>query len=134
MPWEARQIDLSITEVLDAVQSYRRRVDDFLPRGAITRCVPLESAVQVTVEASYSGTTHKLDFQIDPDTLREVAVRFCIENNIPIPRSGDKKVRVTAEGIVLEIALTSAATHEQVLVGAAPGVLKRERAGQAAVA
>ena len=134
MPWEARQIGLSIAEVLDAVQSYRRRVEDFLPRGQITHCVPADAAVQITVEASYSGTTHKLDYQIDPDTLREIAVRFCIENNIPIPRSGDKKVRVTAEGIVLEIALTSAATHEQVQIGAAPGVLKRERTGQAAVA
>ena len=134
MPWETRQIGLSNAEVLDAVQSYRRRVEDFLPRGQITRCVPLEAAVQVTVEASYSGTTHKLDYQIDADTLREVAVRFCIENNIPIPRSGDKKVRITGEGIVLEIALTSAATHDQVIVGAAPAILKRERTGQAAVA
>src|SRR5262245_48705032 len=134
MPWEARQIGLSIAEVLDAVQSYRRRVEDFLPGGQITRCVPTEAAVQVTVEASYSGTTHKLDYQIDPDTLREVAVRFCIENNIPIPRSGEKKVRITGEGIVLEIALATAATHEQVVIGASSAVLKRERAGQQAVA
>jgi hypothetical protein len=134
MPWEARQIGLSIAEVLDAIQSYRRRVEDFLPRGQITRCVPMDAAMQVTVDASYSGTTHKLDYQIDPDTLREIAVRFCIENNIPIPRSGEKKVRVTSEGIVLEITLASAATHEQVVIGASPAVLKRERAGQAAVA
>jgi hypothetical protein len=134
MPWEARQIGLSTAELLDAVQSYRRRVEDFLPRGQITRCVPSDAAVQVTVEASYSGTTHKLDYQIDPETLREVAVRFCIANNIPIPRAGEKRVRITGEGIVLEITLAAAATHEQVQIGAAPAILKRERAGQPAVA
>ncbi len=91
MVQEVRKIILSQTELEKALNSFRRLKPDFLPPGRISYCKPVENgAPLVGIEMKYGTSTHELEFALTKDDFLEVLIKFCLENNIPLPRKGDK--------------------------------------------
>ena len=93
MASELRQIVLSDEEFTSSLNSFRRTHVDFLPTGEIVKW-----------EAGDNGTLD-VTVNIKGGSTIDILVRFCMENNIPVPRAGDKTWRSCDKGITLSIAL-----------------------------
>ncbi|MGE3622727.1 MAG: hypothetical protein AB7H77_02465, partial [Bdellovibrionales bacterium] len=92
MPKELRKIIFSTQDVIDAFTSYKRINFDFLPPGRILACTLRAEESQVTVSmetATQSGVKPK-DFPLRVEDLLEPFIRYCIENNIILPRNSKK--------------------------------------------
>ena len=113
MPRERREILLSQTELVDAVRSYRRMHPDALPAGEII-AVEVERAdsLKVTILMKYGDSEQKADFAFSGTRVIEVLIRFCSENNIPIPRSGKKSLQINAGELSLKIELSQSAVTQ----------------------
>ena len=109
MPRERREILLSEAELVDAIQSYRRMQTDVLPAGEIV-AVEVQSAdcIKVSILMEYGDCEQQADFVLSGARVIEVLIRFCIENNIPIPRCGKKSLQITAGELCLKIELSQA--------------------------
>lgn len=99
MPLEKRQIILSENELLHALSAYRNVNTKFLPGGDIlqvtiaARCAdrPAEGVVvTVSIQMCYGDSQQKIDVPLRDADILSLLVRFCLENNVPIPRSGAK--------------------------------------------
>jgi hypothetical protein len=98
MPIEKRQILLSEDEVIHAIVAYRNVTPAFLPRGDIlklsvsptTHDGPGGAEVTVTICMRYGSTEQMVDLKVDPADIVNLLIRFCLENNIPMPRQGTK--------------------------------------------
>ena len=109
MPRERREILLSEDELVDAIRSYRRMQKDVLPAGEIV-AVEVQSAdcIKVSIVMEYGDCEQQADFVLSGARVIEVLIRFCIENNIPIPRCGKKSLQITAGELCLKIELSQA--------------------------
>lgn len=97
---EVRNIIPNHDELLDALDSYRRKTPDFLPSGRIVECKQgSPDTVGVRVEADGVMKDHTLDLQ----DLLEPLIRFCLENNIKLPRKSKKTVKLKDKRITLHI-------------------------------
>ncbi len=106
MASELRQIVLSDEEFTSSLNSFRRTHVDFLPNGEIVKWeAGGNGTLDVTVNIKGGSTINKMTFTIEPHDVIDILVRFCMENNIPIPRAGDKTWRSGDNGITLSIAL-----------------------------
>jgi hypothetical protein len=109
MPIEQRQIMLSEAEVLQAIESYRRTRTDFLPNGEVTglalKSPPRDGLVHLVVSVSmvYGQTRHTISIEIAEPDIVHLLIRFCLENNIPIPKLGRKSTGVIAGMLALII-------------------------------
>jgi hypothetical protein len=106
MATELRRIFLSAQELRDAAHSYLR--------------VNVELVGSVTVTAVQAGKDETLsvrfvrpnqpgkpkgDIVLQRDQAVDVLVRFCHENNIPLPRRGLKSVVANGDSVALQIKL-----------------------------
>lgn len=107
MPSEYRKIMFTSQELLEAVHSYRRRVDGFLPPGKLANLTPTAEGMKATIESVYSGASYMLDVAFDSEVLKNILIRYCHENNIPLLRIGTMVATASAEGASLEIAMTA---------------------------
>lgn len=108
MPRETRQIALSDDELLQAVQSYRRMQPNFLPQGPVLRTSfahteELGTHLTVTVRMRYGASEQEIEVQVQETDLLAMLIRFCLENNIPVPRRGEKKAQLIDGAAVLHI-------------------------------
>ena len=100
MPIERRQIMLSESELLHAIQSYRRVRPSFLPNGDVNGLVlepgTEKSSIRLAIGVTMMYGQTRQTIQIEPkDTdIVELLIRCCLENNIPIPRAGRKSAAV----------------------------------------
>lgn len=107
MPIELRRIILSTDELERAVNSYRRITNELLPDGDVdTISVNPDGTLQITVNMSYSTPSKRADFDINTDHVRDMLIRFCLENNIPIPRNGEKKPLEHEGRLVLQVRIS----------------------------
>lgn len=107
MPSEYRKIMFTSQELLEAVHSYRRRVEGFLPPGKLANLMPTAEGMKATVESVYSGTSYMLDVAFNSEVLKNILIRYCHENNIPLLRVGTMVATGSTEGATLEIAMTT---------------------------
>ena len=106
MASELRQIVLSTEEFTSSLNSFRRTHADFLPTGEIVKWEAGDNGtLDITVNIKGGSTINKMTFTVEPDDIIDILVRFCMENNIPVPRAGDKKWRSCDKGITLSISL-----------------------------
>jgi hypothetical protein len=106
MAREMRRIILSQQEFADALGSYRRAYQGFLPSGAIVECgVNSEAKARVKVQMATESGAEVRDFYLDQVAVTNVLIRFCIENNISLPRVGAKRAVAHAGEPSLEIRL-----------------------------
>ncbi len=107
MVQEVRKIILTAEEMAAAFDSYRRVTPHFLPDGNIVRCAQApDHAVTVVIEApAPAGGAAPAQFTFKGVNILRPLIRFCIENNIMLPRDGHKSVIVDDKGFTLCIEL-----------------------------
>jgi hypothetical protein len=99
MPLEKRQLVLSDEELLHALSAYRNMSAAFLPQGEILRVSvaaepgsgPGDGAVVIVgIRMCYGSGQQEIDVPLRGTDILSLLVRFCLENNVPIPRAGTK--------------------------------------------
>lgn len=132
MPREIRTIILSDTELTGAVDAFRRVRKDLLPPGIVHGIVAEpDGNILVTIEMKFGPNIRNDSFILEQQYVVEALVRFCIENNVIIPRSGSKKMLRGDKEWILEIRLKSSEmAHHAASAGAEPAA--RVRTGIAA--
>ena len=104
MAKELRKIILSPDELAIALDSYKRTNFDFLPVGKIVNCeIKANAPVVVGINSTGADTEKSSQFVIKPADLLEPLIKYCIENNIMLPRNSRKTVLVGDEQAVLFI-------------------------------
>lgn len=106
MPKEFRQIFFSQEELTEAVIAHNRIEEDKVLYGDLASCVLGEDLIiRVECRIRDGGTLRSLTVNLTEDFTREALIRYCLENNIPIPRSGSKQLRLVEDEACLEIRL-----------------------------
>lgn len=106
MPREIRQIILSKEEFSGAIKSYRRAAQDALPQGDIeSYCVSPAGTVQINMKTYFGGSQQNITIDLNSNHIVKILVRFCIENNIMIPKNSDKKFQLQGSEVFLVITM-----------------------------
>jgi len=88
---EMRKIIFSRDELVSALDTYKRSDFDFLPAGKIVKCeLKAGAPVIVGIETAFADTIKATEFSLEAPRLLEPMIRFCIENNIVLPRNSRK--------------------------------------------
>jgi len=105
MVTEVRKIILSQAELDKALNSFRRVKPDFLPPGRILYCRPVDAQPSIGVEMVYGNTKREMEISVPMHDFVEVMVKFCVENNICLPRQGTKSAGFVEGNAMLHIEL-----------------------------
>jgi hypothetical protein len=104
MAIEIRRIILSRDEIVSALVSYRRANEGSIPAGAIKDCeVGREASGLIKMQPGTESGELTRDVTISQAMLTDVLIRFCLENNVVLPRSGRKRAVGHAGQAALEI-------------------------------
>jgi hypothetical protein len=103
---ELRRVILSANDFGSAIASFKRANDDFLPAGTVVECrVNQDASGRVKLRVPGAGPEELQQIVIPPATLTEILIRFCIENNISLPRIGRKRAVAHGDRAALEVHL-----------------------------
>ena len=106
MPKELRQIIFSHRELTHAVVAHNRIAEDKVLYGDLASCTLGEDLIiRAECRIRDGGTVRSLQVNLTEDFTREALIRYCLENNIPIPRSGSKQLRLIEDEACLEISI-----------------------------
>ena len=106
MPKEFRQIVFSHHELAHAVVAHNRIAEDKVLCGDLASCSLGEDLIiRAECRVRDGGTVRSLQVKLSEDFTREALIRYCLENNIPIPRSGSKQLRLIEDEACLEISI-----------------------------
>jgi hypothetical protein len=110
MVQEYRRIILDEDELRSAFEAYRRMRPQALPAGKITHCAASQhgaeaATVTLTIEPPDAGHGPSTQHLLTEAAILEPVIRFCIENNIVLPRNGRKTVGVVGGKVSLCVAL-----------------------------
>jgi len=95
MAREMRKIILSKDELVAALESYKRTDFEFLPAGKIVNCeLKAGAPVTVGIETTFANKIQTTDFHLDAHRLLEPMIRYCLENNIVLPRNSKKSALI----------------------------------------
>lgn len=92
MVQEVRRIMFTQDELVAAFECYRRVTPNFLPPGSLVSCVVAENSICAIVKSTPQGPT--IDYTFKGMEAVKPLIRFCIENNIMMPRDGQKSLYV----------------------------------------
>ena len=107
MPLEQRRIILTQEEFASALRAYRRVTQGVVPEGEILDWQFGGSAfLCLSVRMIYGNNQVAAKLDYDEAVALDIAIRFCLENNIPIPLQGKKKAIVVDGRLALEILLS----------------------------
>lgn len=105
MVQEVRDIILSLDEVFTAYDCYKRITPEFIPEGKIISCWTGPDSIILNVEITSEGKSKNIEKICKGlDVLRPM-IRFCIENNIMLPRAGKKTILIKQNQVHLHIEL-----------------------------
>ena len=106
MPKEFRQIFFSHEELTHAVVAHNRIAEEKVLYGDLAACTLGEDLIiRAECQIRDGGTVRSLQVTLTEDFTREALIRYCLENNIPIPRSGSKQLRLVDDEACLEISI-----------------------------
>ncbi len=105
MVQEVRNIILSMDEIHTAFECYQRITPEFLPKGTIISCKTMDNAVVLAVDIQYGATPQRQLLTYKGLDVIKPLIRFCIENNIMLPRDGRKSVLIEGDRIILHVEL-----------------------------
>jgi hypothetical protein len=105
MVQDIRNVILSLDEVHSAFVCYQRISPGFLPRDTIAGCRTGENAVILTVDIAAGTTRQRGELTFKGIDVLKPLIRFCIENNIMLPRDGRKSIIIEPDRIMLHIEL-----------------------------
>ena len=115
MPIEKRQILLSSEELVHAIEAYRNVNPTFLPQGDLLKAevgpgteahAPADVEVTVSICMRYGDRKHRVDLTIPTADIVSLLIRFCLENNVPVPRLGTKAAALMNGALALRIEYT----------------------------
>lgn len=109
MARDIRNIILSLDEIQSAFTCYQRVTPEFLPASTIVGCKTLANAIVLSVETPQGETLESSELCVTGIDLMRPLIRFCIENNIMLPREGRKSLIIEPDKIILHIELDLAA-------------------------
>ena len=94
MPRELRHIVLSREELTQAFEAYRRMTATGLPDGTIVAVEPdQQNGLKVVLSRDIGSAPQQLETALGTKHIVPMLVRFCYENNIPLPMHGKKTYR-----------------------------------------
>jgi hypothetical protein len=107
MVQEYRRIVLSTDELASALEIYRRIAPDFLPEGEVVRCVVTEyGVVKLTMEVKREGAPPNQSYlTLQAADILKPVIAFCLENKLPLPKTGRKFIEMQRGSVVLRIEL-----------------------------
>ncbi len=105
MVQELRQIVLDKNELISALESHRGMTCGYMPTGKIIDLAIVDDTNSVNVTLASVSQGKEISVMLSDAMLLQPLIRFCIENNIMLPRQGSKKVCVTKEHVALRIIL-----------------------------
>jgi hypothetical protein len=105
MVQEIRDIMLSIDEVQEAFVQYQRMAPDFLPSGKIVEFKTHGESIIIKVDMTYGGSIQRSEFAFKGVEVLRPLIRFCIDNNIMLPRNGKKSILFKEDKISMHIEL-----------------------------
>lgn len=104
MPRELRHILLSREELMQAVEAYRRMTATGLPEGTIVAVEPdQQNDLKVVLTTQFGSTPQQLETALGTKHIVPMLVRFCYENNIPLPMNGKKAYRAIKGELALVV-------------------------------
>lgn len=122
---ELRKIILDNEEFVAALESYKRTNFEFLPAGKVIQCtLKANEPVVVGLETSSFNKIKTTDFTFSPPELMEPLIRFCIENNVMLPRNSRKSVLIGDNQAVLFLQISALDAMDM-----APVPASRQRTG-----
>ena len=108
MPIERREITLSADELQDAVISYMRVSKDEFPVGRLVSIDAVDAdgaqGLAIRINPRNCGS-QEITIHLEAARMVDTLIRFCVENNIPVPRDGRKRARFSAGSASLLILL-----------------------------
>ena len=109
---EIRKIILNQGELAMALEAFRRTNPQFLPAGKLVHCeVSSPTALKVAIEVVYGSTVQAMEIALESDSLLDPIIKFCIENNIVLPRSGRKIIKIKDNKLVLHVTIADTANE-----------------------
>ncbi len=105
MVQEVRKIILNEDELRAAFERHRV-TPNFLPDGKIIGCkIAADDCVVVTLELPYGSRVQHSNFVFNAADVVNPLIRFCLENNIMLPKNGRKSFRVIDNQPCLQVEL-----------------------------
>jgi len=106
MVQDIRHIILSFEEVILSFESYLRMNPDFMPKGTvITDCRSANGAIIVNTKLPIGGGEQLTEFRFSEIDILKPIIRFCIENNIMLPRNGKKTIVIEEKRVIMRVEL-----------------------------
>ncbi len=88
---EIRKLIFPDDDLITGIVDHMRATSETLPRGAMTSLEIVKSPdLHVVLNVHDVANDESHSFPVDPDNLVRVMVRYCINNNIPIPKNAKK--------------------------------------------
>ena len=103
MVQEIRKIIFSSEELAEAFEAYARTTPDFLPAGKIASCAAVNEDGNKVVVKMDTPDARELTYA-GADALHPL-IRFCLENNVMLPRDGRKTFMVADGKAILAVTL-----------------------------
>ena len=94
MVQEVRRVIFSPDELYAAIEGFRRMTPNFLPQGQIIGCSVEENAIRVTLRPPGKTKLPSTVHLIKGAEAVKPLLRFCLENNIMMPKDGQKSLYV----------------------------------------
>lgn len=110
MPRELRQIILTKDEVVSAINSYKRTSPEALPQGdVLSYSANTNGGIKIGMKIYYGANEQNLDIDLNGTHIVQLLAKFCIENNIMLPRNAEKSFKLVNDELVFIIRINMVA-------------------------
>lgn len=105
MVQDVRDIILSQEELDYAFKCYQRMAPEYFANEPITSVSVTEDSVIVAIDVGKDGTRKTQNYVFKGIEILKPLIRYCIENNIMLPRDGKKSVLIRGGKVILHVEL-----------------------------
>jgi hypothetical protein len=107
MVQEIRDIMLSLDEIYYAYECYQRITPTFIANANLVSCktVKADAGVIITFDKTDGSSPQRQELTFKGLDILKPLIRFCIENNIMLPRDGKKSILVEDDKVIMHIEL-----------------------------
>jgi hypothetical protein len=105
MVMDIRRITLTEYELTAALMSYQRVTPEFYPSGKIVECKPTNDGKILAILENDSQSPRRWEVTLKAVEALKPLIRFCLENNVMLPRNGQKSVSIADNRVALYVVL-----------------------------
>jgi hypothetical protein len=118
---EFRRIKPNRQELILALEAHNRMTLDFPPVGKILELIGLGDAIEIKMSVMSDDYDLVATMTRRGNRLLIPIIRYCVENNVTLPRAGTKPIDIEEDGLSLCIAIDT----EMDFAYAEPAILSR---------